>query len=454
MSAPQPEPLLELADRVLLGARAVEAVEAFAVHGVSASVRAFDREVERSSSSESRGVGVRVVADGRQGFASTSDVSDDGLRWVLERARANAALGDPDDGAVLPEPSPADALPGLVPQGARLAGPGERVALVLELERLATGRDPRVSRVSGASYAQASTAVAVASTTGVRAGYARQDCSASVGVLAEDGEETQTGSGVEVGRGTGDLDLERCAQEAVTRAVRVLGATRPATAVLPVVLDPRVTSTFLGVVARGFSAEAVQKGRSVFASLLGEEVADTGLSVVDDGRLLDGPAAAPVDDEGVPTRRTDVVSGGVLRTFLHSTRTAARAGGGQRSTGSASRAGYGSSPGVGTTNLYLDGPTTPAVDVLRRGAGGVYVQEVKGVHSGVDAVSGEVSLGLVGFRVADDGTLGEPLREATLSGSLVGMLRSVDALGDDRRFAGGSVAGATLLLGPLSVAGT
>ena len=96
-------------------------------------------------------------------------------------------------------------------------------------------------------------------------------------------------------------------------------------------------------------AESVQKQRSLFAPLLGERVAADVLTLVDDGRLLDGPGAAPFDAEGVPTRRTELLSAGVLRGFLHNTYTALR--GGTRSTGGASnqsrtpQQGHGASPG-------------------------------------------------------------------------------------------------------------
>src|SRR4029079_10714679 len=101
-------------------------------------------------------------------------------------------------------------------------------------------------------------------------------------------------------------------------------------------------------------AEAVQKGRSLFAPMVGEQVGSELVNLVDDGRRSDGPAAAPFDDEGVPSGRTELFAGGVLRGFLHNTYTARRAGDGQRSTGNASRAGYRSAPGVGTTNFYLE----------------------------------------------------------------------------------------------------
>lgn len=447
--------LLELAASALAGARAGEAVEAYAGHGITTTIAVYGGEIETLSSAETRGVGVRLVAEGRLGFASTSDVTPAGLQRALDQARSNATFGTPDVGNVLPGPAPFEPLPGILVPGLEAVPAGRKVALAIELERRTLAADARVKAVQRSTYGDAVSRMAVASTTGVSAEYARSDVYAYVSALARDGEETQTGFGLTTGRSFAELDVDAAAMEGARRAARLLGARKPATAAVPVVFDPLVTAQFLGVLASAFSAEAVQKGRSLFASRLGEQVADTGLSIVDDGRLLDGPAAAPVDDEGVPTRRTVLVERGILRRFLHDTETAARAGEGTTSTGNAGRAGHRSTPGVGPTNLFLDGAAVPVADILAAAEGGLYVQDVSGLHSGVNPVSGEFSVGLTGLWIRG-GELAEPVREATVSSTLVEMLRAAAMLGNDRRFfpVGGALAGATLLLGEMTVAGT
>lgn len=449
--------LLGLAQRVVERAMPGEQVEAYATHGTGTSVTVFDGEVETLTSSESKGVGVRVIVDGRLGFASTSDVSDEGLAYALEEARSNAAYGTPDVGNVLPLPrdtSGLEPLQGLVAEGFDEVPTARKVAMAVELERLTRAADQRVTGVAASVYGDGLSRGAVASTTGISAAYSRTDAYAYVAALARAGDETQTGLGLSMGRSAGELDLEAAGREGALRATRLLGATKPATATVPVVFDPIVTATFLGVLADAFSAESVQKGRSLLADRLGDVVAGTGLSIIDDGRLPEGPGSAPFDDEGVPTGRTVLVNKGVLLGWLHNTETAARAGDAARSTGNASRAGHSSTPGVASTNLYLSGDETPVDEILRRAGTGLYVQEVKGVHSGVNPVSGEFSVGATGLWIRD-GQLAEPVREITVSSTILDMLKAVVALGDDRRFLpfGGSLAGATLLIEAMTVAG-
>jgi PmbA protein len=426
-----------------------EAVEAYAEEARTTEVKAHKGEVEGLSFSESRGVGVRVVSDGRLGYAYAADPSADEVREAVARARENAAFGTEDEHNVLPASSAAEPLTALFRESLAGTPTDRKVDIALELERLSTSSDPRVRKVDHTQVGDAVSRVAIASTIGVDAEYARTDCWAVVEALAEDGDETQAGWSFRVGRDLDELGWRDVATEAVQRASRILGATKPPTARVPVVLDPFAASSFLGVLAGALSAEAVQKGRSLFAPLVGEAVGSELFTVVDDGRLLEGPAAAPFDDEGVPTGRTELFSAGVLNGFLHNAYTAHR--GGTTSTGNARRGGYKSVPGVGTTNFYLEAGSTEIDEILSRSDGGVLIQDVSGVHSGANPISGEFSVGATGVRIAG-GELGEPLREMTIASTLPEMLKAVSGVGSDLRFFQ-SVGTPSLLIGEMTLAG-
>jgi PmbA protein len=425
--------LTDLCDAAVSAVEADEGVEAYAEEGRRTEASAFHGEVEGLEFSESRGVGIRVVRDGRLGYAYAADPTMDEVREAVARARANAELAEPDDGNVLPLAEGAEPLPELFDERTASASTDRKVALALDLEARTIGMDPRVTKVDTARFGDAVSRVAIASTTGVRAEYARTDAWCVSVALAVEDEETQTGYSFRIARAVDDLDWHDVADEAVDRAVRLLGAVKPPTARVPVVLDRFAATSFLGVLAGPLSAEAVQKGRSLFAPMVGEQVGSELVNLIDDGRRTDGPASAPFDDEGVPSGRTELFSRGVLNGFLHDTYTAARAGDGRRSTGNASRAGYRSAPGVGTTNLYLEPGELTFEGILGRAEGGVLIQDVSGVHSGVNPISGEFSVGATGLRIGG-GALGEPLREMTIASTLPEMLKGISGVGDDLRF--------------------
>jgi PmbA protein len=306
-----------------------------------------------------------------------------------------------------------------------------------------------VTKVETCQAGDAVSRVAIASTAGLAASYERTDTWCVAVTLAEADGDVQTGYSYRLGRELDELGWEEIAFEAATRAARMLGAEKPPSAKVPVVLDPFAASSFLGVLSSALSAESVQRGRSLFADKMGERVGSEHVTIVDDGTLLDGPAAAPFDDEGVPNARTELIAGGELAAFLHDTYTARR--GDTVSTGNASRAGYRSSPGVGTSNFYIEPGAHDLEALMERAEGGVLVQQVTGVHSGANPISGTFSVGATGLRIRE-GAADEGLREMTIASTIPEMLSGITGVGNDLRFFS-SVGTPSILIGEMTVGG-
>lgn len=442
--------LLALAEKVVGQARDGEQVEAFCARSSTTTVRAYGGEVESLTSATTAGVGVRVIMGGRQGFAYAGSLDPDALAETLADARDNAAFGEVDEANGLPEPD------GVAPPALDLWRPGVaalatdgKVDLALELERAVLAGDPRVRSVRTAVYGDGSGEAAVASTTGLRAAGSSTSCSLSVQALAGDGDETQTGYAVAVGREPSDLDVEAVAAEAVDRSVRLLGARQPASQHLTVVLEPSVAAAFLGIVGSTLNGESVLKGRSLFGERVGQAIAAPSIVLVEDPTDPRSLGADLHDGEGLACRRTVLVDGGVLQGFLHDTWSARKAG--ARSTASAVR-GYSSTPSVGAQALaLLPGDLSPE-EVLATVGDGFLVQEVTGLHSGVNPVSGDFSVGAAGLMIRG-GAPAEPVREATIASTLQRMLLDVVAVGNDLDFRPGGTGAVTLAIGDVALSG-
>lgn len=445
--------LLDLARAALDGAKPGEAVEAYAAWGRETEVKVYEGEVESLTSAESSGVGVRVITEGRLGYAYAADPDRAELRELVERARTNAALAAPDEGNVLPDPKPIPPLEGILLPELLEAAPEEKVRLAMEVERACRDADGRVTGVETAQYGEGIGRAAIASTAGVEAAGERGDCWAVAVALAGGNGETQTGFGLRIARRPGDLDVAGAGREAAERSVVMLGARKPKTGRMPVLLDPIAAASFLGVVAAGLTAEAVLKGRSLFADKLGEGVASDVIRLVDDGRALEGPGAEPFDGEGVPTGRTPLIEGGVLKAFLHNTYTATRMG--ATSTGNARRGGFKSTPGVAPTNLILEPGIESAEQLFARAGNALLVHDLIGVHSGANPISGDFSVGATGVMI-ENGARGEAVREATIASNVLDILRGIVAVGSDIRYLpfGGAIGTPTILIGEMTVAGT
>ena len=445
-------PAASRAVEAALGAGAT-AAEAYASRDTGREVRVHGGEVESLTAATQTGIGIRAWDGLRVGYAYGTDLSEAGVAALAARAAEMAAVADEDEFAAPPAPAEIEALPGLDSPSVGEWNAGRVADIALTVERTALAADSRVVGVETAVYADSTDQVAIASSTGIAASYESSNCFAYLQALAEGEGSRETGLGFGLARGPEDLDPEAIGAEGAERAVSMIGAGKPASRSCPVVLDPTVAASFAGLIGGALGARAVQRGRSPFAGRLGDDVASGHFALHDDGRDPAGAASAPFDGEGVPRRRTALIEGGALRSYLYDTYTANREG--TSSTGSASRAGYRSLPSVSASNLVVAGGRFSTPDLLEQAGEGVFVTDVAGLHSGVNPVTGVFSVGASG-RIIRDGALAEPVREFTIAGELVAMLRAVVAAGSEVRWVpfGGSVSTPPLLVSELSISGT
>ena len=374
------------------------------------------------------------------------------MREVLADARDNVQFGTVDEWAGLAEP---DGVPiteqSLWNDALAEYATDDKIELTKQLERLTLGADTRV-RVDDANYSDAWGESAVATTTGIRNAGRENGCYVSVSTLADDGDETQTGFGFSVGRQPGDLDVERAAREAAHRATRLLGATKPASRKLTVVLDPFVTAQFLGVISSTLNGEAVVKGRSLFRDRLGEEVAAATVTLVDDPtnparlhrdrrrRRGPGRTAQRADRRRrAAAVRAQLLLGATRRRGVHRQRDAWRV---RRHAGRRLPRARRSCPGSRSQEELIAG-----ID------DGLLVQSVQGLHSGVNPISGDFSTGASGV-IIEAGELGRPVREFTIASTLQRMLLDVVEVGNDVDWLPMRAAGVSLVIHDVTMSGS
>jgi PmbA protein len=443
--------LLAIAQRVLGWANENEEVEVVAVHDRDTEIRVYQGEIEQFTASESQGVGIRVIADNRQGFAYAGTLDDDVLAETLRDARDNAAFGTPDEFLGLAQPDGV-AVPSLDLYDSRVSemSTDAKIDLAVALEAQTLAGDPRISGIESADYVDTISESALVSSAGLEVTSKESGSYVSVYSLAEENDETQVGFGFSVNRDPGALDVARAASDAVERATRLLGAVQPSSERVTVVFDPFVTAQFLSILGETMSGEAVMKGYSLFANRLGDEVASPLFTLVDDPTNRDAFTAAEADGEGLASRRNVLIDEGRLSTFVHNAYTGRRMG--AASTGSAVRS-YSSVPGVGARALFLQPGTQSQEELVAGIDNGVLIQGVAGIHSGVNPVSGDFSTGAEGLRIRN-GELGEPLREITIASTLQRMLADVQAVGNDVDWLPMSAAGVSLVIADVTMSGS
>jgi PmbA protein len=436
----------EVLDEALRLARAAGArrAEVFHVAGSSRSVEYADRGFESYRGSDAAGLGLRVFVGRKVGFASGQDFSAGGLARLAARAVASAGLAD---------------LPGFpLPCGRSLRDDlaicdehGLTASIEADRDRLeqvvaqARGADPAVRRIKTVSLRSGHRETTVRSSAGTATTYRRSSFSLVAGVVAERAGQSEIGWEADTATHHGALPWADIGRAAAAKAVSRLGAGRAPSGRQPVILEREVVAEFLSLLGAALSADAVLKGRSLLAGKLGAVVAAGAVTVLDDPTLPGAAGSAPCDDEGQPTRRKELIGGGVLNGYLHSLETAHRMG--VDPTGNGFRGDYGTLPLPRPGNLVLQpGARDPAL-WTRAAPRIVLVDDILGAHT-MNPVSGDFSVGASGF-VYEQGCR-RPFRGATIAGNLTALFASVAEVGDDLRFFG-SVAAPSALVDALEL---
>jgi PmbA protein len=245
---------------------------------------------------------------------------------------------------------------------------------------------------------------------------------------------------------------EAVGEEAARRTLRRLGARRVPTQRVPIVFAPEVARSLIGSVFEAASGDSIWRSASFLAGKLGEKIAASNLTIVDDNTMMlptgaGGFGTSPFDGEGLPSQRTVVVEQGVLRNYLLNTYTARKLD--MKSTHNASR-GLAGTPGIGCGNLYLEPGTLSSEDIVRDVSAGFYVTSLMGF--GTNIVTGDYSRGATGLWI-ENGQLTHAVEEVTIAGNLAEMLMNVTAIGSDLVFRG-AVASPTLRIDGMTVAGS
>ena len=427
-------------------AQGCEAAELYFVEGDSVSAAVLEQELDRYSVSREFGLNLRVQLGGKNGYAYTEALEDP--EGLVARAMDNARAIESEDDHPMQGKCEYAPVQEKECRGAD-ASPREKIELAMALERAAKGIDPRVKRVMSASVGSGSATTRICNTLGLDAVGTERIAYTIVSPVASDGDQVKNGFAFRIGDEM--FDVEGCAREAVEQAVSQLGGAPVAPGKYRILFENFAMGDLLGAFSPMFSADAAQKGLSLLAGKEGSEIASPLITIMDDPFNAVSPRA--FDGEGVPCVTKAVVEKGVLKTLLHNLKTAKKAG--VASTGNGGRAGASAPVSVMPTNFFIaPGAETPEA-LLEKLGDGLLITDVTGLHAGLNPVSGEFSL-LASGKLVEKGKVVRPVERITVSGSFLGMMRSVEAVGSDLRFGlpGSACIGSpSLLIGELMVSG-
>jgi PmbA protein len=423
-----PEDARHIAERLIERGIAAGATAADALYAGSgsSSVQVRLGELEDVSRSEGEEIGLRLFVGQRSATVASSDLSDEALDVLVERclAMAREAPEDPYAGLAPPELLQRGEFPSLDSYDPAEPDPAELRARALEAEKAALAI-PGITNSSGAGASASASIMALATSGGFSGAYRTSGHGCSASVVAGEGGSMQRDHAWHSARYLADLesaaDIGRRAGE---RAVARLNPARPKPGKYPVIFDPRVASTLLGHFAGAITGSAIARKTSFLRDSLEAQLFAPGVTIVDDPLRTRGLRSRPFDAEGVHVERRELVSGGVLKSWIADSASARQLG--IAPTGHAAR-GVGGAPGASPSNLYLEPGNRSREALLASVPGAVLVTELIG--HGVNGLTGDYSRGAAGFMVRG-GAIAEPVAEITVAGNLIDMFASLEPASD------------------------
>ncbi len=414
----------------------------------SASVRM--RELETLKEAGSRGAGLRVLLGKRVGSSYTSDLTNDGVRYLVKSALEIAQISTEDPFAGLPDTSELGSIPGdlgLYCEDVDRLESEYKIAQAKAAEEAALSADPRITNSEGGAFSSYTGGRYFANSRGFAGSYRSSNCSLSVVAVGQQDDSMERDYWYTLARSSTSLEpAEMVGRKAAERVLRRLGARKLTTRKAPVIFEARVARGLLGTIFEAIDGESVYRKASFLAGKLGEKVASSNVTIIDDGTLPGLFGTTPFDDEGVPSRRTVVVDRGVLTSYLLNSYTGRKLG--LKTTGNASR-GITGNASVGPGNFYLEKGAQSPDQILRSVPQGLLVTELIG--SGVNIVTGDYSRGAVGLWF-EHGEIAYAVSEITVAANLQQMLQAIQAIGNDLDFLG-STASPTILIEEMTISG-
>lgn len=414
--------------KILAAAKAAGAQSCDAVYeeSESLSVDVYEGAVKNLERSDTTGIGLRVLVDGRPGYSFTERLTLDAVERCARDAVALSRFTDPID-IELPEvvEPPATEL-GL--SGDREWTPEDIIQACLEAEAVAKESDPRIRNVPHLGGTRGKGRMILANSKGFRGARESSSVSLGVGVVAREGDVDKMGWDSISWRDPSLFAPASLAREAVSRAVSLLGAKPIPSGTIPVLFDERVAGQFLGIFLGSFLADSVQKGQSRLVGRIGERIAAEGFQLSTQPHLRGMSGSKWFDGEGVPTRPRHLVENGILKGFLHNLETSAKDG--IAPTGDASR-GYTGRVSAGFSNLQIDmGEGNSLAALQSRFPRCLHVVKLEG-STGCNPVSGDVSIGVQGFLIENSRIT--PVDRVSLSGNFFDLLQKLEGFGDRYR---------------------
>lgn len=390
----------------------------------SATTQMREGEISDDNGASNRGYAVRLLKNNVLGFSYGTLIDTEMLKRSVDDALLSCAFAEKDEDYFFTAPG------GKYPM-IRNKRP-ENVSFVqkkefLQLMEAAAGEGQKVKKVERVAIGEHRNTTRLLNSLGLDLYRESYFVSGSAMVVTEDAGDEQTGGFFQAANSYFDLDYRKIGAKAAADGFDKLGATPLDSTELPVVFHPEAVLELVSLLMPSFMGDHVEKGMSILKGKLGQVIASSKLSIIDDALMKDSVLQFPFDDEGQPCRENRLIGNGKAEMFLYNNKYGKRAH--TFSTGNGFCGSHKSMPSVGITSYFVENGDTPLSTLLASMDRGLWIKELMGLHM-ADSVTGDFSLG-AGGKLIENGEVVKGVRGIMIAGNIFDLLKDVEDVGND-----------------------
>ena len=399
-----------------------ESADLYLKKNYSLSTSIFHGEVDSMTQHETHLITARGIINGKFGSVTTEAIDKNTPEFLINSIKRTAGVIENDDPSIIFKGSEKYHKKTVFNKAVLSGNIQEKVGILLEIERKLKEYDKRINEVVSVGYEEEVSEEKLSNSYGLKLNSKVADYSYFAEITAKDGDEVRTGFKVFASIDPKEFNLDKFVEECAKDALDKLGSTQCKSKKYPVVFTPECASILLSHLLQSVDAEEVQKHTSLFEGKLKQQIVSKKLTVIEDP-LKKNLFFRYFDDEGVATNKKAIIKNGVLETYLYTLQTAQIAG--VEPTGNGYRSG--SKASADTAFLTVKPGRKSKNELFSEIKEGVLINELQGLHSGMNSHSGNFSLPCAGFMIRN-GKIAEPVSLITVADNLVNMFSNIKGL--------------------------
>lgn len=402
-----------------------EAADLSLSHSASTSVSIFHKEIDSYTEHETIVLTARGIINGRFGSVVTEKIDKDTPKFLIDSIKDTARIIEKDDAGIIYKGSKKYHKKNIYNKAVDEMDVQKAIQTCFEIEKKIYAYDKRINEVISIGFEKESSDSSLSNSYGLKLKTKQATYTYYAQISAKDGEEIRTGFKVFASMDPNEFNIDKFVKDVAEDALKKLGSIQCESKKYPVVFNPETASILLKHFLAPIDAEEIEKKSSRFVGKLNQQIASKKLTVIEN------PLAKNIffdyfDDEGVATCKREIIKKGELKTYLYTLETAKRAG--VEPTGNAET--FAGKSSAKLNQIFVKPGKKSEAEIISTIKEGIYINELQGLHAGMNQKSGHFSLQSAGFMIRN-GKIAEPLALIMVADNLDNLFNNIKCVANN-----------------------